>query len=161
MHRRSVLTAVAVLPATICSQASAGPIEFDQCLECSGPWPENVWEWTEDMRRARMNLGRAYGLKVLTWPPDALVAASISDPQVRAQYTPGQFADLGDLANSFGVGGGLGTLSGGYVAASRGMMLGGLFGLGAGLAFWAGWNVGTGIYQLMSGRWSAVIFLNR
>ncbi len=145
-----------MLPALISRGALAIPREAD-CLDCGEILPENVWQWPEGTRVYTMHLGRAYGLQTLPLPAGAITAASIADPIVRALLTPGQYADLGDLANLFGAGGGLGTLAGGYVAGQRGMLLGGLFGLGAGLAFWAGWNVGTAIFRYIGGGWSAVI----
>lgn len=162
MNRRMVLATSVMLPALLPRAALAIPIEMEQCGDCGGAWPENVWHWSEDMRLYKMYLGRAYGLRSIPLPPDAIVAGSITDPIVRAQLTPGQYADLGDMANLFGAGGALGTLAGGYVAGSRGMLLGGLYGLGAGLAFWGGWNFGTAIYRYTTGGgWSAVFIVQR
>ncbi len=72
---------------------------------------------------------------------------------MRPLLRPGEYADLSDLANLLTIGTGLGTLGGGYLRGLRGLALGGLFGIGAGLAFWLGWQAGTFIYRSAAGGW--------
>lgn len=86
-------------------------------------------------------------------PPNSLIVAGLDDPRARAMFRPGEYADLGDLANLFTVGGGLGTLGGGYLRGVRGLAVGGFYGISAGLRFWLGWQLGTAIYRVAAGGW--------
>lgn len=62
-------------------------------------------------------------------------------------YTPGEYADLSDLANTLQVAAGLGGFGMGYVRGMTGLAIGaGIFGVGAGAAFWVGWQIGTAIH---------------
>lgn len=115
-------------------------------LPCTPP-PKPVSQWTAAEINAIYQRKYNEYIGAVPTPPDSFAASSPDDPTFRAMLTPGEYADVSDLANLFGVGGGLGTLGGGYVLAQRGMALGGLFGLGAGLAFWVGWQIGTFVYR--------------